>query len=74
MIRRLAVVCMALLGGVVGGFVLSELIGIAGFLITGQAVGIRYFPLILPIVGAGVALLVMQNERLRKDNQSRGNG
>ena len=60
---------MALVVGAAGGFVLSGLIGIAGYLFAGRAVGIRYLPLILPIVGAGVALLVMQNERMRKSGK-----
>ncbi len=59
-------ILLVLLGGVAGGFVLSEMIGIVGYLAMGREVGIRYLPLILPIIGAGVALLVRRNEKLRK--------
>jgi len=68
--KRVLVISMALLGGVIGGFVLSELIGIVGYLVTGRPIGVRYLPLILPVLGAGVALLVTQNERLRKANKN----
>jgi hypothetical protein len=65
-VGRGLVILLVLLGGVAGGFVLSELIGIVGYLAAGRAIGIRYLPLILPIVGLGGALLVLRNEKLRK--------
>lgn len=57
--KRLKVVLIALAGGLVGGFLLSEFIGIIGYLITGEAWGTRYLPFILPVVCAGAAWLVM---------------
>ncbi|MFS0724603.1 DUF5957 family protein [Paenibacillus sp. 1P07SE] len=61
--KRLKVVLIALAGGLVGGFLLSELIGILGYLITGEAWGIRYLPFILPVVSAVAAGLMTGNRR-----------
>ncbi|MDF2657484.1 MAG: hypothetical protein K0Q94_275 [Paenibacillus sp.] len=55
--HKLAVVGMAVLGGIVGGFVLSSFIGAIGFVVFGKAVGIKYLPVILPIVCAAVAVI-----------------
>jgi ABC-type sulfate transport system permease component len=56
-------VLLAVLGGLVGGFVLSEIIGAVGYLIFDQVIGVKYLPIILPIVCGGVALLIVQNKQ-----------
>ena len=55
--RRVKLAALALIGGFIGGIVLSELIGITGFLLFDRAVGLRFLPLYLAVVCAGVALL-----------------
>lgn len=52
-----AILLGAVVGGIVGGFVLSGLIGIAGMLLLDRPVGIKYLPIILPIICVLVALL-----------------
>ncbi|RJE83918.1 hypothetical protein D3P07_24210 [Paenibacillus sp. 1011MAR3C5] len=55
--NRAVIALIATVGGIVGGFVLAELIGILGFLLFGKAVGVKYLPIILPVLGAVVALI-----------------
>ncbi|MFC4599931.1 DUF5957 family protein [Cohnella hongkongensis] len=57
--NKAGILLFAVLGGCVGGFILSELIGVAGMLIFDRAVGIKYLPILLPIVCAVVALIVV---------------
>jgi len=57
---------IALLGGAVAGLVLSELIGIAGMLLFGKAIGIKFLPVMLAVVCAGVALLWMSYGKSRQ--------
>lgn len=49
---------IALAGGFVAGLLLSEVIGIVGFVVLRQAVGIKYLPVYLALLSAGVALVV----------------
>jgi len=58
---------IALIGGAAAGFILSEIIGIAGWLIFGKAIGIKFLPVILPIVCAGVALIFMPNAKIQQE-------
>jgi|GEM_PF-3500376 len=62
---------IALIGGAAAGFILSEIIGIAGWLLFGKAIGIKFLPVILPIVCAGVALIFMPNAKLLQDRGSK---
>lgn len=64
--NKAALLLAAIVGGIVGGFVLSELIGIAGMLLFDRPVGIKYLPIILPIVCAIVALLFANKWTSRK--------
>jgi Family of unknown function (DUF5957) len=41
--------------GFLTGLVLSEIIGVTGFLLTGQAVGVKYLPVYLAVTFAVVA-------------------
>ena len=56
--RTVKVGVIALIGGFVGGIVLSEVVGIAGFLLFDRAVGLKFLPIYLAIVCAGAALTV----------------
>ena len=56
--RTVLVTVLALIAGFVSGIVLSEIIGIVGFLLFNRGVGIRYRPILLAVVCAGVALCV----------------
>jgi uncharacterized membrane protein YeaQ/YmgE (transglycosylase-associated protein family) len=56
--RMLVVVAVGLIGGIIAGMLLSELIGVVGFLLFDDPVGVRFLPVILGIVGA-VALPVL---------------
>ena len=54
--RMLTVTLVALVSGFLGGIALSEVVGIAGFLLFDRAVGLRFLPIYLAVVCAGVAL------------------
>ena len=56
--RTLTVTLVALIGGFLAGIALSELVGIAGFVLFDRAVGLRFLPIYLAIVCAGAALTV----------------
>ncbi len=53
--RTVLVAVLALTAGFVAGIVLSEIIGIIGFLLFSRDVGIRYLPILLAVVCAGAA-------------------
>ncbi|MGH2544025.1 MAG: DUF5957 family protein [Ardenticatenaceae bacterium] len=55
--RAFVVTVLALIGGFLGGILLSELGGIIGFVLFDRAVGIRYLPIILGFVCAVAALV-----------------
>ena len=50
--RRFIIVAVGLIGGIIAGLFLSEAVGAVGFLLFDRAVGIRYLPVVLGIVGA----------------------
>jgi hypothetical protein len=52
------VAILALIAGFVAGIVLSEIVGIIGFLLFNRGVGIRYLPILIAVVCAGAALRV----------------
>jgi predicted lipid-binding transport protein (Tim44 family) len=54
-----------LIGGVVGGLMLSEIIGIVGYLMFDSAVGIKFLPIYLAILFAVVAPAVDARFRRR---------
>jgi Family of unknown function (DUF5957) len=65
--RTVVMIVCGLIGGFLGGLILSELIGIVGVLLFDRAVGIRFLPLYLAVVGAVVAPIVdAQIRRARK--------
>lgn len=55
---------LAAIGGFVVGMMLSEWIGIIGFVMTGEAMGIRYLPIFLAVM-AGMGAIVVQLRRAR---------
>lgn len=61
--RLYVVLIAALIGGFLIGILLSEVIGIAGMLFWGQALGIKYLPVFTALACAAVALVV---ERLAR--------
>jgi hypothetical protein len=62
--RTAGVIVLAVIGGLVAGLVLSEIIGIAGMLVFGTTVGIKFLPVYLAIAGAVAApLLYQRNQR-----------
>ena len=56
--RTLAVTVSALIVGLLAGLVLSEVIGIVGFLVFDRFVGIRFLPVLLAIACAVAAPIV----------------
>jgi hypothetical protein len=54
---------VGLVVGLVAGILLSELIGVVGYLASGRFVGVRYLPVYLGIAGAAVAPLVHRRRR-----------
>lgn len=63
--RTLTVTATALIVGLLAGFVLSEVIGIIGFLLFDRFVGIRFLPVLLAIVCAVAAPIVDRRVRQR---------
>jgi hypothetical protein len=55
--RSVKVAALALIGGLIGGIVLSELVGMIGYLLFDRAVGLRFLPIYLAVACAGIALL-----------------
>jgi hypothetical protein len=62
--RTVGVTVLAIIGGLVAGLVLSEIIGIVGMLGFGTAIGLRFLPVYLA-VGCAVAapLLDLRSRR-----------
>jgi uncharacterized membrane protein len=58
---------LGLIGGVIAGVALSEIIGIVGYLVLDSAVGIKFLPIYLAILFAVVALVV--DARLRRRSE-----
>ena len=56
--RAIAAALLGLIGGVVAGLMLSEIIGIVGYLAFDSAVGIKFLPIYLTILFAVVAPVV----------------
>ena len=56
--KTIGVILLALAGGFAAGILLSEIIGIVGKLVFQQTVGIKYLPVYLAVLSAGVALVI----------------
>jgi len=63
--RTLAVSVTALIVGLLAGLVLSEVIGIIGFLVFDRFVGVRFLPILLAIACAVAAPIVDRRVRHR---------
>lgn len=62
--RTVVAALLGLIGGVIAGVAISEIIGIVGYLVFDSAVGIKFLPIYLAILFAVVALVV--DTRLRR--------
>jgi hypothetical protein len=67
--RVLVISVIALVVGFIAGLVLSEMIGIIGFVGFHRAIGIKYLPVYLAIVSAVVANLL---DRLIRNRSGKG--
>jgi hypothetical protein len=65
--RAIAASLFGLIGGVVAGLMLSEIIGIVGYLMFDSAVGIKLLPIYLAILFAVVAPAVDARFRRRSE-------
>ena len=65
--RAIAAALFGLIGGVVAGLMLSEIIGIVGYLMFDSAVGIMFLPIYLAILFAVVAPAVDGRFRCRSE-------
>jgi len=63
--RTGGVIVVALIGGLLAGLLLSEIIGIIGMLVFGTAAGIRFLPVYLAVAGAVAAPLLYRRSRRR---------
>jgi len=63
--RTAGVIVVALIGGLLAGLLLSEVIGIIGMLVFGTAAGLKFLPVYLAIAGAVAAPLLYQRSRRR---------
>jgi fructose-specific phosphotransferase system IIC component len=62
--RTVITTVLALIGGFFAGIVVSEIIGIIGFLMFDSIVGFRFLPVISAVLAAGTAVIV--NTRVRR--------
>jgi hypothetical protein len=62
--RTVITTVLALIGGLFAGIVVSEIIGIIGFLLFDSITGFRFLPVISAVVAAGAAVIV--NTRVRR--------
>ena len=62
--RTVITTVLALIGGFFAGIVVSEIIGIIGFLMFDSIVGFRFLPVISAVLAAGAAVIV--NTRVRR--------
>jgi hypothetical protein len=62
--RTIVAALLGLIGGIVAGLILSEIIGIAGYLLFGSAIGIKFLPIYLAVLFTVVAPAV--DMRLRR--------
>ena len=63
--RALGVTVLAIVGGLVAGLLLSEVIGIIGVLVFGTAAGIKFLPVYLAIAGAIAVPVLYRRPRHR---------
>lgn len=56
--RTLFLLLLSMIGGFLLGILLSELIGILGYLVLGKAVGMKFLPVILALVATGFVFLL----------------
>jgi Family of unknown function (DUF5957) len=62
--RTVITTVLALIGGFFADIVVSEIIGIIGFLMFDSIVGFRFLPVISAVLAAGAAVIV--NTRVRR--------
>jgi ABC-type lipoprotein release transport system permease subunit len=68
--RTVVAALLGLIGGVIAGVAISEIIGIVGYLVFDSAVGIKFLPIHLSILFAVVALVVDARLRRRSEQPS----
>lgn len=61
--RTFAIALLGLIAGLVGGLVLSEIIGIIGFLLFDRLIGLWFLPVVLGVLCAVAAPLVDNRRR-----------
>jgi hypothetical protein len=63
--RTVTVTMLALVGGFLAGIVLSEIIGIVGFLLFDSVVGFKFLPVVSAVAAAVLAVVVNLRARCR---------
>lgn len=63
--RTIAITMLALIVGFFAGIVLSEIIGVVGFLLFDSIVGFKFLPLVSAFAAAGTAVVVSLRARRR---------
>jgi hypothetical protein len=70
--RTAGVTVLAIVGGLLAGLVLSEVIGIVGMLVFGAAAGFKFLPVFLAIAcGIAVPLLYRRSRRRSRPQRPR---
>lgn len=67
--KRAGVTVLAVVGGLVAGLVLSEIIGIIGMLVFGTAAGIKFLPVYLALACAVTAPVLYRRFRRRSSQR-----
>jgi len=67
--KTVGVAVLAIVGGLIAGLVLSEIIGMVGMLAFGTAVGFKFLPVCLAITCAVAAPLLYRRSRRRSRPQ-----
>jgi hypothetical protein len=61
--RTVTTVVLTLLGGLCIGFALDAVVGVAGLVLVGRPIGVRFLPIVVALVSAGAVLLVLARRR-----------
>ena len=72
--KTVGVTVVAIVGGLVAGLVLSEVIGIVGMLAFDTAIGFKFLPVYLAVAGAVAAPLLYRRSRRRSRRHDAADG
>jgi Family of unknown function (DUF5957) len=70
--RTVVLAALGAVGGFLAGLVLSEVVGVIGYVASGDAVGIKYLSLFLAVAGAIIVPVIAARRRRSRTAQPSG--